>query len=96
MAKKNRDGVEVLTMVYIGPSIPRSNLRRSMIIKGTGEDIAAFIAEQKEQYPEIEHLMFEPGSLADALRKVESRGNILHKYFKDMEARAANMRARRG
>lgn len=96
MAKKNRGMVEVLTMVYIGPSIPRSNLRRSMIVKGTEENIEAFIAEQKEQYPEIEHLMFGPDKLADALRKVESRGNILHKYYKDMEARAANMRTKRG
>lgn len=96
MAKKNRETAEVLTMVYIGPSVPRSNLRRSMIVKGTEETIADFVAEQKEQYPEIEHLMFGPDKLADALRKVESRGSILHKYYKDMEARAANMRTKRG
>lgn len=96
MAKKSNKEAEVLTMVYIGPSIPRSNLRRSMIIKGTEETIADFVKEMKEQYPEIEHLMFPPDKLAEAVQKVEARGSILHKYYKDMEAKAANARARRG
>lgn len=82
----------VIKKIYIGPSIPRSGLRHSMILEGTEEEINGFISKLTERYPEIRHLLVTPAALSAAQKKVETKGNILHKYYQDMAAKAATSR----
>lgn len=77
-----------VTLVYIGPSLPYGKMRSSMILTGTEEEINGFLAEIKEQYPEVTHLMVPPDKLTDALEKVARKGTILHKYYEDMLAKS--------
>lgn len=84
---------EKVTMVYIGPSIPRSSLRNAQIITGTEAEIGTYLESLIESYPEIPHLLVKPSELAEAQKKVQTAGNILHKYYEDMAAKA---RARKG
>jgi hypothetical protein len=80
--------VEIIKRIYIGPSIPRTNLRNARILEGTEEEINAFLAEYKEKFPEVEYLMARPENLSDMTRKVQTKGNILNKYYRDMAAKA--------
>ena len=81
-------GNDTLTLVYIGPSLPFGNLRTSMILKGTGEEIDVWMSGLKESYPEIERLLVTPEELTDALDKVGRKGTILHKYYEDVLAKS--------
>lgn len=93
MAVKKTPAEEtVIKSVYIGPSIPKSKLRNGMILKGTQEEIEQFISGKIERYPEIKHLLVKPEELAQAQKKVQTKGNILHKYYQDMAAKAAGSR----
>lgn len=79
---------EQVRLVYIGPSLPYGKMRSSMILTGTEEEINGFLAEIKEQYPEVTHLLVPPDKLTDALEKVARKGTILHKYYEDMLAKS--------
>lgn len=79
---------EQVRLVYIGPSLPYGKMRSSMILTGTEEEINDFLAEIKEQYPEVTHLLVPPDKLTDALEKVARKGTILHKYYEDMLAKS--------
>lgn len=83
---------ETVKRVYIGPSIPKSTLRNGMILQGTSVEIEQFIGDKTERYPEIKHLLIDPEKLSDAQAKVHTKGNILHKYYQDMAAKAAGSR----
>lgn len=74
--------------IYIGPSIPRSNLRNAQILSGTEKEIAVYIDTMAKQYPEIKYLIVSPDKLSAAQNKVRQKGNILHKYYQDMLAQA--------
>jgi hypothetical protein len=80
--------VEKIKRIYIGPSIPRSDLCNARILGGTAEDINNFISAYSEGYPEVKHLLVTPEELPEALKKVQKKGNILHKYYQDMAAKA--------
>lgn len=79
---------DVITMVYIGPSLPYGKLRTSMILKGTEGEIRDFLADIREKYPEVDHLIVPPEQLTQALEKVARNGTILHKYYEDMLAKS--------
>lgn len=87
---------KIVKMVYIGPSIPRSNLRNARILEGTEEEINDFISKYAERYPEIKYLLVAPEHLAEAQKKVQKKGNILHKYYQDMAAKAIVSRKKKG
>lgn len=76
------------TVVYIGPSIPRSALRNGEILRGTEEALAEFIAGKAEQYPEIKHLLVPPEKLSDVRKKMETGKSVLNKYYSDMADKA--------
>lgn len=85
---KEAETEEQVKMVYIGPSIPRSGLCFAQILTGTEESIEGFIAARSERYPEIRHLMVKPEDVSAAVKQVETKGNILNKYYQDMAAKA--------
>lgn len=82
------DSFDVITMVYIGPSLPYGKLRTSMVLKGTEQEIRDFLADIREKYPEADHLIVPPEQLTQALEKVTRKGTILHKYYEDMLAKS--------
>lgn len=84
----------VIKLVYIGPSIPRSKLRNGQILSGTEAEIMEFIGGMSEEYAEIKYLLVEPKKLSDAQAKTQEKGNILHKYYQDMAAKARTSRRR--
>lgn len=79
---------EEITRVYIGPSIPHTTLRNAQILTGTESSIAEYLAQFTESYPEVPYLIVAPSGLAEAQRRVQTAGNILHKYYEDMAAKA--------
>ena len=83
---------ERVTYVYIGPSIPGGKIQTSGILTGTQASIDAYLADMMESYPEIAHLLFTPDKLADAMKKVQQRGNILNKYYSDIRAKVLSRR----
>ena len=83
-----------IKLVYIGPSIPRSKLRNAQILSGTESEIMSFIGEMSERYAEIKYLLVSPENLSEAQKKAQEEGNILHKYYQDMAAKARTSRKR--
>lgn len=83
---------EVLQLVYVGPSIPRSGLRHGTILRNTQEEITAFLGKFSERYPEIKYLLVAPKDLPAAQKKVRTKGNILYKYYQDTAAKALTFR----
>lgn len=79
---------EEITRVYIGPSIPHTTLRNAQILTGTETSIGEYLAQFTERYPEVPFLIVAPAGLAEAQRRVQTAGNILHKYYEDMAAKA--------
>lgn len=78
---------ERVKLVYFGPSIPFGKLRTSMILEGTQEEIDEYMADVVDKYPEAARLLTTPENLAKAMDKVDTKGNILHKYAQDMTAK---------
>lgn len=85
---------ESVQKVYIGPSIPRCGLRTAQILTGTEADIASFIGKYTERFPELKYLIVDLADLNEAMKKVKTKGNILHKYYQD--AAAKSKASRRG
>jgi hypothetical protein len=83
-----RQTAETVKKIYIGPSIPRTNLCYARILEGTEEQIAAFLTEYEEKYPEVKFLLATPDNLSSMINKSQTKGNILHKYYQDMAAKA--------
>jgi hypothetical protein len=79
---------EKIQQAYVGPSIPMSRLRKGMILTGTEDEIKKFLDGLIDKYPEIPYLLVDVDRLADAQEKVQKKGNILHKYYQDMLAKA--------
>ena len=91
----NGDGggaAEKTLLVYIGPSLIYEKLRSSQILSGTEAEIEAFMAPITEKYPEAVHLLVTPEELPEAMRKVESKNSVLHKYYQDMLAKSRDIR----
>lgn len=83
---------EKIRLVYIGPSLMFEKLRSSQILYGTEQEIQDFMAPITEKYPEAAYLLVTLENLTDAMKKVESKTSILHKYYQDMLAKSRDNR----
>ena len=83
-----RQTAETVKKIYIGPSVPRTNLCNARILEGTEEQIADFLKEYEEKYPEVKFLLATPENLSTMSKQAKTKGNILHKYYQDMAAKA--------
>ncbi len=77
---------EVETLCYIGPNLPDGTLKKNSIIVGTKTEVKEQYKEEIEKYPQLERLMVKIENLADAKAKVEREGNILNKYYNDINS----------
>ena len=70
--------------VYAGPSLPRGRLKEHVVVRGTFEDVKAYLADVLEDYPQVARLIVPVEKLATFSVKVKTPGNIAHKHYNDI------------
>lgn len=87
---------EVVTVAYIGPTLPAGRLKCNRIFIGTMKEIKAELAEVLEKYPLVEKMLVPVEKLAEKKDKVKTAGNILNKYYSDIVSTIAANEAKEG
>lgn len=85
---------EVVKVIYIGPTLPKAQLKTNKIIEGTPEEIKKMLAPILEKHPLVEKMLVPIGSLAEKKDKVKTAGNILNKYYSDIVSSIAAAEAK--
>ncbi|MBP2015705.1 hypothetical protein [Anaerococcus degeneri] len=80
---------EERTYCYIGPNLPDGVLKKNSLIIGTKKAIKEKYKNEIEKYKQLEQLIIPVENLAEAKAKVESDGNILNKYYRDIASTVA-------
>lgn len=80
---------EERTYCYIGPNLPDGVLKKNSLIIGTKKAIKEKFENEIEKYKQLEQLIIPVENLAEAKAKVESDGNILNKYYRDIASTVA-------
>lgn len=75
---------EQVTLVYVGPSLPKGRLKQNSIFVGTRQEIEKELETVVESFPLVKNMLVPVSELAEAKNKVKSSGNVLHKYYADM------------
>lgn len=75
---------ETVKVIYIGPTLPKAQLKTNKIIEGTREEIKEFLAPVLEVYPLVERMLVPINELAEKKDKIKTAGNILNKYYSDI------------
>lgn len=90
-ANKKPEKAEKVTLVYIGPQLPKGKLKTNRIMIGTEEEIKTELEEVLAEYPLVEKMLVPIGQLAEKKDRAKTPGNIMNKYYSDiMAAIAAN------
>lgn len=90
-AKKELD---IVKLIYIGPSLPKAMLKSNRIFEGTEEEIKEELAAVLEKFPLVEKMLVPVTELAEKKDKVRTAGNILNKYYSDIASSASVMLAK--
>lgn len=69
--------------IYIGPTLPRHEIKHNAIYEGTMQEITAYLAEIIERYPQVKRLIVPIQQLGEASVKVKCSGNILNQYYNE-------------
>lgn len=77
------------TYCYIGPNLPDGVLKKNSLIIGTKKAVKEKYKNEIEKYKQLEQLIIPVENLAEAKAKVESDGNILNKYYRDIASTVA-------
>lgn len=75
---------EVVKLVYIGPTLPKGQLKQNSIFEGTEKEIKKELKKVLEKYPLAEKMLVPVRNLAEAKRKAGSAGNIMNKWYADI------------
>lgn len=75
---------EVVKLVYIGPTLPKGQLKQNSIFEGTEKEIKKELKKVLEKYPLAEKMLVPVRNLAEAKRKVGTAGNIMNKWYADI------------
>ena len=81
------DAPEVEKLVYVGPQLPRGQLKTNTIFEGgSREEIIASpeLAEVLKRYPLVKNMLVPVSKLAEAKQKIKTAGNVLHKFYADI------------
>lgn len=70
--------------VYAGPTLPRGRLKENAVFRGTFADVAAYLADVLEEYPQVAKLIVPVNRLGAFSVKVKTPGNIAHKHYTDI------------
>lgn len=82
---------EETQLVYIGPSLPKGQLKSNTIFAGTREDIMKNVAGITEKIPLVEKMFVPVSELADKKQRVKTEGNIYNKFYKDIASAATKL-----
>lgn len=82
----------MVKLIYVGPQLPRGRLKTNTIFEGgSREEIIASpeLAEVLKRYPLVKNMLVPVSKLAEAKQKIKTGGNALHKFYTDIESKAA-------
>lgn len=79
-----QEAAERETLVYVGPSLPRGQLKQNSIYIGTRQEIEKELAPVLEKFPLVNNLLVPISTIATAKVKTKQAGTALHKYCADM------------
>jgi len=79
-----QEAAEQVTLVYVGPSLPKGRLKQNSIFVGTRQEIEKELETVLESFPLVKNMLVPVSKLAEAKNKVKSSGSVLHKYYADM------------
>lgn len=83
--------LDIVKLIYIGPSLPKAMLKSNRIFEGTKEEIKEELAAVLEKFPLVEKMLVPVTELAEKKDKVRTAGNILNKYYSDIASSASAM-----
>ena len=87
---------ETIKVIYIGPTLPKAQLKTNKIIEGTEKEIKEYLKAVLEKYPLVEKMLVPIDKLAEKKDKVKTAGNILNKYYSDIVSSIAADEAKEG
>lgn len=76
-------------MVYIGPSLPKAQLKCNTVMIGTPATIKKMYAGVFEKFPLVEKMLVPVSELAEKKQKIKTLGNIYNKYYTDIVSMVA-------
>lgn len=68
-------------LIYVGPTLPKGQLKANVVFVGTRSAIEAELAEALEKFPPIKSLLVPVENLASAKNKINTSGNALHEQY---------------
>jgi len=77
---------ETLTVVYIGPTVPRTVLIKDSLVYGSQELIDKHFAAGLERVPKAKALIVRADELADSKEKLKTKGSYLAKIYAEVAA----------
>ena len=77
---------EKTTLVYIGPSLPKGQLKSNTIFNGTVEEIMGSVKEITEKIPIVAKMFVPVEKLAERKAQVKTPGNIYNKFYTDINS----------
>ena len=77
---------EITKVIYVGPTLPRGKLKCNTIYEGTEAEINKELENVLEEYPLVSKMLVPIEKLADAKYKVRTTGNIMNKYYTDLQS----------
>lgn len=81
-AEEQPEGYDLF--VYAGPTLPRGRLKENAVFRGTFKDVAGYLADVLEEYPQVVKLIVPANRLGAFSVKVKKPGNIAHKHYTDI------------
>ena len=85
---------EVVKVIYIGPTLPKAQLKTNKVLEGTEEEIKKELEPILAKYPLVERMLVPIKGLAEKKDKVKTAGNILNKYYSDIVSAVAAAEAK--
>lgn len=88
MSKKTTEKAVVPTpiFVYVGPSLPNGQLKKSTIFKCSREEALKYLEPVTEKYPEVVHLLVSIDQMADARGRISQGGNLMAMSYAKLAA----------
>lgn len=83
---KDKANNEYQQFVYIGPSLPNGELKENIVLEGNFSEILQFLDDKLKKYPQIKQLIIPVNRLGEYLQKVQSSGNIINKYYSEINS----------
>lgn len=74
------------TYIYVGPTLPDGSLRKNQTLRGTHEEVLAYLAPQTQKYPQVKRLIVSVSGLAQEKRKIEAGGNAAGQAYSVLNA----------